>query len=519
MTTDNGTPYNSAAWLVDRHIDDGRGDRIAIRCQGESTTYAELQQELWRAQNAASALGLTHGDRVAMVVRDDVSFPSWFLGAQRSGIVPVPLSTMLSGPELAPIIADSGARAVVVSEAFAATVPAIVVGAPAIEAVVVCGDAATVPGLDRAVAVSSWAEHTDRNEAPVAATTGDSPAFWLYSSGTTGTPKGVMHIHASMQATAETYAADVLGVNESDRFLSIAKLFFAFGLGNSLTFPFAVGATAILHPDPPTPAAMVDLIASEGATFFFASPGFVAATLDTSPDSAAFATLRATVTAGESLPAPLQTRFADLTGQPVLDGIGSTELLHIFLSNTLDRQVPGASGFPVAGYEAEIRDDDDNVIDAIDTPGYLHVKGPSAAVGYWERPDATAAAFKDGWVRTGDMYVRDAEGAWTFLGRDNDMIKTGGIWVSPAEVESTLIEHGTVLEAAVVGARDDAGLEATIAFVVPAAGATPDVDELQQHCRDRMAAFKRPSQIHVVDDLPKTATGKIKRFQLRDGLG
>ena len=173
----------------------------------------------------------------------------------------------------------------------------------------------------------------------------------------------------------------------------------------------------------------------------------------------------------------------------------------------------------MTGYEAEIRDDNDAVIDAIDTPGYLHVKGPSAAVGYWERPEATATAFKNGWVRTGDMYVRDAEGAWTFLGRDNDMIKAGGIWVSPAEVESTLIEHDTVLEAAVVGSRDDAGLEATIAFVVPAGGSTPNVDELQQHCRDRMAAFKRPREIHVVDDLPKTATGKIKRFQLRDQLG
>ena len=245
----------------------------------------------------------------------------------------------------------------------------------------------------------------------------------------------------------------MLRVDETDRFLSVAKMFFAYGLGNSLTFPLAAGATAILHPSPPTPAGMAELIAAEAPTLFFSSPGFCAGLLDKISDPTVFRSLRATVTAGESLPANIQTRFSQLTGSPVLDGIGSTELLHIFISNSLDAQVPGSSGRIVPGYEAELRDDDDRIVDAPDTPGYLQVKGDSAAVGYWQRPDATAASFRtDGWVRTGDVYTRSADDVWTFLGRNNDMIKAGGIWVSPAEVEATLIEHETVLEAAVVGA-------------------------------------------------------------------
>jgi acyl-coenzyme A synthetase/AMP-(fatty) acid ligase len=327
-----------------------------------------------------------------------------------------------------------------------------------------------------------------------------------------------MHVHGNLPATADTYARHVLDIQPDDRFLSVAKLFFAYGLGNSLTFPFAAGATAILHPDPPTPSSMSELIAEESPTLFFSSPGFCAALLDAAPDPSIFDSVRATVTAGESLPATLQTRFAELTASPVLDGIGSTELLHIFISNTLDAQVPGSSGWIVPGYDAELRDDDDEVVTQPDTPGYLYVRGPSTATGYWQRPEASAAAFRDGWVRTGDVYVRSPDDAWTFLGRNNDMIKAGGIWVSPAEVESCLIEHPTVLEVGVVGARDDRGLESVVAFVVPAAGTDVDSAALEQHCRERMAAFKRPRRVIVVDELPKTATGKIKRFELRETL-
>jgi len=510
--------FNAAAWLVDRHIAEGRGDRVAIRCQGASTTYAELLGEVMRAQAQLAELGVVAGDRVAMVVRDDLAFPTWFLGALRSGVVPIPLSTMLLGPALGAIVADSGAQTVVVSEAFAPMLPDICSRASAVSNVIVAGSAEpSVIGVD--ATVHGWVAGGPSADGPgVAETTRESPAFWLYSSGTTGVPKGVMHVHGNVPATTRTYADGVLEITEDDRFLSVAKLFFAYGLGNSLTFPLSIGGTAILHPDPPTPAAIAELIAAEQPTLFFSSPGFCAALLDGGLAPEIFATLRATVTAGESLPANIQTRFAELTGQPVLDGIGSTELLHIFISNTLTEQTPGASGQVVPGYAAELRNDEGAVVTEPDTPGYLHVKGPSSAVGYWQREEATAAAFIDGWVRTGDVYTRSAGDRWTFLGRNNDMIKAGGIWVSPAEVESALIEHPDVLEAAVVGARDDAGLETVVAFVLPASGATPTESVLVEHCKDMMASFKRPRQIHVVDTLPKTATGKIKRFELRDSL-
>jgi benzoate-CoA ligase family protein len=499
--------FNAAEWLVDRHVAEGRGDRVAVRCQGRSTTYAGLQRQVLQAQRQLAGFGLAAGDRVAMVVRDDERFPSYFLGSMRAGFVPVPLSTMLGGRDLGAIVADAGARVLVVSNAFAGVVDELLAAAPGVEHVVACDEAPAEPA------------DTQIDAPPVAETTADTAAFWLYSSGTTGLPKGVMHVHGNLPATVRTYAEQVLQITPDDRFCSVAKLFFAYGLGNSLTFPLSVGATAVLDPDPPTPGAVAELVAAERPTLFFSSPGFCAAMLDAGPDPAVFDSVRATVTAGESLPANVHTRFAALTGSPVLDGIGSTELLHIFISNRLDDQVPGSSGRIVPGYAAELRDDTGSVVTEPDTPGYLHVQGESAAVGYWQRPEATAAAFlPDGWVRTGDVYTRSADDHWTFLGRNNDMIKAGGIWVSPAEVENALIGHETVLEVAVVGARDDAGLETVVAFVVPAADRTPDPAVLERHCRSQMPAFKRPRRIVVVDELPKTATGKIKRFELRQSL-
>lgn len=506
--------YNAAVWLLDRNIENGRGSSVAYRFDGRSLTYVELQREVWRAQNALALLEVGAGDRVALVLDDEVAFPAWFLAAIRSGVVPVPLSTMLTAPELAAIVADSGARAVVVSAGYADRLPVIADAAGEAAHAVVLGETVPVSRL----ATHRWQELTDRSEAPVAPTKADSPAFWLYSSGTTGRAKGVMHRHGSLQATADTYGRSVLEVGEGDRCYSIAKLFFAFGLGNSLTFPLSVGASAILNPRPSKPQEVIELVRRERPSLFFASPGFVAALLDAEAPEEAFSSVRCTVTAGEALPADLQRRFQARYGHPVLDGIGTTEALHIFISNSKGEERPGSSGRPVAGYDARILDESGREVTEPDVPGALQVRGPSLATGYWNREEATRAAFRDGWLVTGDVYARSADGYFTCLGRNSDMIKTGGIWVSPAEVEAVLVEHDDVLEAAVVGARDGAGLETTVAFLVARGGHVIEAASIDSHCRMRMAAFKRPRRVIVLDELPKTATGKVKRFALRDRL-
>jgi benzoate-CoA ligase family protein len=508
------TQYNAAAWLLDRQVDDRRGDRTAYRIQGRAATYAELQDEVWRAQNALRELDVRRGDRVALVVDDDLAFPAWFLGALRAGAVPVPLSTMLTSDDLASIVADAGAGTVVVSAGYGEHLATMAASPSELRNAVVIGDPVAAGGLP----IHGWSAFTDRSEAPVAPTGPDSPAFWLYSSGTTGSPKGVMHRHASLQATAETYARSILEIGPEDRCLSVAKLFFAYGLGNSLTFPLSVGASAVLNPRRPTPAEVLDLVRDERPTLFFATPGFVAALLDAAPADDAFASVRCTVTAGEALPADLHRRFQGRFGHPVLDGIGTTEALHIFLSNTKGAERPGTSGTPVPGYAARLVDDAGHEVTAPDTPGYLQVRGPSLATGYWCQDAATRAAFLGEWLATGDVYRRSVDGYWAFLGRNNDMIKAGGIWVSPAEVEGVLVEHPDVLEAAVVGGWDADGLEVTVAFLVPRAGHQIDPTDIDAHCRGRMAAFKRPRRIEVVDQLPKTPTGKVRRFALRERL-
>jgi benzoate-CoA ligase family protein len=520
--------YNAASWLVDRHVLSGNGDRVAFLFGDVSISYGELRNEILKRQVALVELGLTPGDRVAMLVRDEPGFPAWFLAAMRGGFIPVPLSTMLTPAEVAAVVDDSGAQIVVVSATYVGHLAAISTSAQAVvNAVVLPGvTAGELSGLNHLrihVQEESAVLRNPVGENPVelvapAPTTAASQAFWLYSSGTTGKPKGVMHRHGSLQVTADTYASRVLGFTSSDRVLSIAKLFFAFGLGNSLTFALAAGASAILHPDPPSPAAVGALLERHRPTLFFLSPGFVAAMLDAQIDPAVFSSVRLAVTAGEALPADLARRFTEQFGVPVLDGLGTTEALHIFLSNRLDNRKDGTSGLPVDGYEVELRDETGTVVEAADMPGYLHVRGDSVADGYWQRPEATADAFVDGWLRTGDVYTRSEDGFFTFLGRNNDMIKAGGIWVSPAEVESVLVEHSDVLEAAVVGARNEEGLESTVAFLVPRAGCTIDVASIDVHCRSRMASFKRPRRVIIVSVLPKTATGKIQRFALRQQL-
>ena len=504
--------FNAAEWLVDRHVRDGNGQRVAYLCGDDTLTYADLQSETWRAAAALSGLGVGAGDRVLMLLADEMAFPAFFLGAMRMGAIPIPVSTMLRPTDVAALAADCQARAFVVSGSLASFVEPVAAAAPSVRASVVTGQSAAGPG------VHLWSELPGRGEVPTAPTTRESEGFWLYTSGTTGRSKGAVHRHGDIASVAETYARTVLGIGSDDVCYSIAKLFFAFGLGNALFFPLSVGAAAVIDPRPPTPQRAAELVAAHRPTLFFAPPGFCAALADAALPEDTFSSVRATVTAGETLPAEVYRRFRSRFGVEMLDGLGSTEALHIFCSNHPGDVRPGSTGRVVDGYELRLLDEHGDEITAPDTPGALWVRGESVTKGYWDRPEDDSATFVDGWCRTGDVYRRDADGYWYFVGRNSDMIKAGGIWVSPAEVEAVLLEHPSVLEAAVVGGRTPDGLEATIAFVVPVTGQAVDPASMIEHCRERMAAFKRPREVRVLEALPKTATGKIQRYALRARL-
>jgi benzoate-CoA ligase family protein len=519
--TRDGSAFNASVWLVDRQVDAGRGAAVAFRCGDEEQTYAELARAVDRAANGLRSVGVEAGDRVLMVVNDELAFPAVFLAALRIGAVAVPVSTMLRAGELAALAVDSGCEVVVASGRYASYLQAITAAAPAVRAVVVIDDpdAAAVDDLELPdVAVVAWSACQDTAPVAPVPTSGDTPGFWLYTSGTTGRPKGAIHRHGDLRAVCETYGDTVLGIGAGDVSYSVPKLFFAFGLGNALIFPLAAGATAVLDPEPASPARAAGLLARHRPTLFFAPPGLCAALIDGPFDAGILTSVRAVVTAGEAFPAETLKRFVGRFGVEVLDGIGSTEALHIFCSNRPGDVRPGTSGRPVDGYELRLVDERGAVVTAAEVAGALWIRGASIASGYWQRPEAEAATFVDGWLRTGDVYSRSADGYWRFIGRNSDMIKAGGIWVSPAEVENALLAHDAVLEAAVVGGRDDDGLETIVAFVVARHGAVVDEDELRAHCRATMAGFKRPRRIHVVAELPKTATGKIQRFALRAGL-
>jgi benzoate-CoA ligase family protein len=514
-----GETFNAGAYLLDRRLQQGDGERVALHTPTGRVNYLQLDSLTRRVTAGLRALGLHRDDRVVLVMSDSVEMVAAILGAFRAGLVAVPVSTMLGGAELASIVADSGARALIATAEFAAAVQVAVDAADELEHLVLVGGEVQVPVHVRrqswAVLVSGAGSEEVGNDG-VAATTDDSWALWLYTSGTTGKPKGAMHRHANIRHVCETYGAHTLGITADDVCFSVAKLFFAYGIGNSLFFPLAVGASAVIEPRRPSPEVVAERMAADAPTLFFGPPTFYAALVAAELPADTFASVRLATSAGEALPAVLQRRVTERYGFPILDGIGATEALHVFLSNHPDDIRPGTTGKAVPGYEVQLRDEAGAPVRRGE-PGALFVKGESLAIGYWRRTDATRAVFQGEWMRTGDTYTQDADGYYVCLGRSNDLLKAGGIWVSPAEVEGRLLEHDGVAEAAVVGVADSAGLDKPVACVVrSAAGATLTADELVAWCRDGLASFKRPRAVVFVDELPKTATGKVQRYRVRE---
>jgi benzoate-CoA ligase family protein len=502
--------FNVAVPFIDRHLAEGRGAKVAIRSAEGDVTYVELAERVNRWGNALLSLGVRRGDRVLMVVKDCAEFFYLFWGAIKAGLVPVPLNTLLRSDDYRYIIEDSQCAAMVWSPEYEGELkPALAAARPR--------PFVTLPveGGERNLRAESSRASAELRAVPAAAS---AACFWLYSSGSTGRPKGTVHRHRDMVATSEHYGVGILGIREDDVFFSAAKLFFAYGHGNAMTFPLWVGGTAVLLAPKPTPQTTFETIERFRPTLFFGVPTLYAAQLQAlekaRPD---LSSLRACASAGEALPPDILRRWRERTGLTILDGIGSTEVLHIFVSNRLDDVRPGTSGRPVPGYEVRVVVDGHEV--PPDEPGRLQVRGPSTAAYYWNNPRKTAATMlKDGWLDTGDTYVRDGEGYLHYCGRNDDMLKVGGIWCSPVEIESKLISHPSVLEVAVIGAPDASGLVKPEAYVVLKEGVEGTealASDLMLLCKRSLAPYKFPRLVHFVLELPKTATGKIQRFRLR----
>ena len=515
---DLGVPdtFNAADYFVDRHLREDRGSRLAVVCGEQRLTYESVAANVARMGSALrDELGVRREERVLLLVLDGPEFVYAFFGAMKIGAVPVPVNTLWKSPDYRYALNDSQARVAVVSDALLPQLQAIPRhDLPHLERLVVAGDAPAgscrLRDLLDAGAETMAAVPTKR----------DDQALWLYSSGSTGFPKGCVHLHHDMVVCSELFGKQILGITEDDRCFSAAKLFFAYGLGNALIFPFSVGGTAILSPDRPTAATVYDVIDRQRPTLFFSVPtGFgmlLAHRRDTETDFD-LSTIRHAVSAGEALPPALFVRFKERFGIEILDGLGSTEALHTFISNRPDAIRPGSSGLIVPGYEAKIVDDDGRPAPR-GTIGQLLVKGDSICAGYWNQPEKTEQVIQDGWLRTGDQYRQDEDGFFWHAGRTDDMLKVGGMWVSPVEVENALLAHPAVRECGVVERADHDQLVKPSAFVVLNPGAvasTALAEELTEFVRERVAAYKRPRWIEFVQELPRTATGKLQRFKLR----
>ena len=512
QSRNGGRAYNAAQDLVGRNLAAGRGNKIAYIDDAGRYTYGDLARRVDRCANALTGLGIQREQRVLLALLDTIDFPMTFLGAIKAGIVPVAVNTLLTSADYDYMLRDSRATALLVSAALLPTLGPLLDGLPDLMHVIVSGT-----GTNGHTLLSTLLE-TSADQFDAVPTCADEACFWLYSSGSTGAPKGTVHIHSSLDATAELYAKPVLGIVESDVVFSAAKLFFAYGLGNGLTFPLAVGATTILMAERPTPAAVFKRLREHRPTVFYAVPTLYAAML-ASPElpGRAELNLRRCISAGEALPENLGKQWSEHFGVDILDGIGSTEMLHIFLSNRPGEVKYGTTGRPVHGYDIRLTDDAGNPTRDGEI-GDLWIGGDSAAKEYWNQRDKSRATFQGWWTKSGDKYSVDTDGCYVYAGRSDDMLKVGGNYVSPVEVESALITHPAVLEAGVVGHDDDARLCKPKAFVVLKSGFTPSAalaEELQVHVKTRLALYKYPRWIEFINELPKTATGKIQRFKLR----
>jgi benzoate-CoA ligase family protein len=505
--------FNAAHEHIDRHIEAGRADHIALRGEGRTLTYGQMAEMVNRVGNALQALGVEMENRVLLLLYDSPEFAASFFGAMKIGAVPVPVNTMMRAQDYAYFLNDSRAKALIAHRPLWDEVAKVRHQLKYLKHIVIVGEPASdQQAFDRWIAAAS-------PELEPAQTSKDDAAFWLYSSGSTGFPKGAVHLHHDMIYCADLYARPILAIGPDDITFSAAKLFFAYGLGNNLYFPFRVGASAVLYPGRPLPEAMFEIITRERPTIFFGVPTLYAAMLATRDAASKYdlSSLRLCVSAGEALPAELFKRWKERFGTEILDGIGTTEILHIFISNQAGRVKPGSSGVVVPGYEAKIVDEEERPVKP-GAIGDLLVKGESTCAYYWNQHEKTKQTIKGEWIVTGDKYYQDEEGYYWYAGRVDDMLKVGGIWVSPIEVENTLIQHPAVLESAVVGHEDDDRLVKPKAFVVLKEGYVASStleNELKGFIKDKIAPYKYPRWITFVPELPKTATGKIQRFKLR----